>query len=215
MSPAYAKQIASAYLPSRRHYYYSRSKLSSDPLYDGVCAALTQSFVPVLDLGCGIGMLAHCLRIRQMNMPYLGVDNDVGKVQLARRSALALTDVKFDVADLATAVPEHRGSVAILDLLQFLPVDAQLPFLHRACECVGEGGRLVIRTGLTDATWRSKVTRAVDVFSRVIRWMNVGPQRYPDRDHMNQVFVSQGLTATYQPLWGRTPFNNWLITAVR
>jgi trans-aconitate methyltransferase len=210
-----ARQIASTYLPSRRHYYYTRSKLTSDPLYDGVCAALTQSPAPVLDLGCGIGMLAHCLRAWELNMPYLGVDNDVGKVRLAERAACDLNDVRFEIDDLSNVVPNHRGSVAILDVIQFLPLAGQLPFLDRACECVAQNGLLVIRTGMTDAGWRSKVTLAADVFARTIQWMNTGPKGYPNREDMDRVFAAHGLVPNYQPLWGNTPFNNWLITAAR
>lgn len=215
MDASLARQIATAYLPSRAHYYYSRSKLSTDPLYDAVCAALIDSEAPILDLGCGIGMLAHCLRARRLNMPYFGVDNDIGKIQRAQRAAELLNDVKFDVADLANAMPAHRGSVTILDLMQFLPLQAQQPFLHRACECIGEGGYLVIRTGLTDNSWRSKMTVGVDVFSRAIHWMNTGPKGYPSREVMDRVFAAHGLIPKYEPLWGNTPFNNWLITAKR
>jgi trans-aconitate methyltransferase len=215
MDATLARQIASAYLPSRSHYYYTRSKLTADPLYDGVCAVLAESHAPVLDLGCGIGMLAHCLRAKHLTMPYLGVDNDIGKVQLARRAAGVLNEVSFEVGDLASAVPTHRGSVAILDVMQYLPRHTQQSFLHRACECIGEGAYLVIRTGMTDNSWRSKMTLAADVLGRAIRWMNTGPKGYPDRESMDRIFAAHGLASKYQPLWGNTPFNNWLITAVR
>jgi hypothetical protein len=158
-------------------------------------------------------MLAHCLRARQLTMPYLGVDNDIGKVQLARRAAGVLNDVRFEVGDFADAFPAHRGSVAILDVMQFLPLHAQQPFLHRACECIGEGACLVIRTGMTDSSWRSRMTLTADVFARAIRWMNTGPKGYPSREDMDQIFAAHGLVPKYQPLWGNTPFNNWLITA--
>jgi trans-aconitate methyltransferase len=215
MDAALAHQIASAYLPSRWHYYYSRSKLTVDPLYDGVCGALAESKAPVLDLGCGIGLLAHCLRARQLNLPYLGVDNDIGKVQLARHAAAVLNDVSFEVANLANTIPAHRGSVSMLDVMQYLPPPVQQSLLHRACECIAEGAYLIIRTGITDNSWRSKVTLAADVFARAIRWMNTGPKGYPGREDMDRIFAAHGLIAKYQPFWGNTPFNNWLVTATR
>jgi len=54
-----ALRIARAFLPARwygnrYHYYYTRAKLRSDPLYPGVIDALRATTRPVLDLGCGI-----------------------------------------------------------------------------------------------------------------------------------------------------------------
>jgi trans-aconitate methyltransferase len=210
-----ARQIANSYLPSRWHYHYSRSKLTTDPLYDGVCTALTGTLAPVLDLGCGIGLLAHCLRARQLTMPYLGVDNDIGKVQIARRAAGVLHNIRFEATNLAREFPAHRGSVVILDVIQYLVPQAQQQFLQRACECIDEGALLVIRTGMADHSWRSRMTVAADMLARAIRWMNTGPKGYPSREGMDRVFAAQGLVPHYQPLWGNTPFNNWLVTAAR
>ncbi len=215
MDALLARQIAGTYLPSRWHYYYSRSKLTSDPLYDGVCAALAGTSAPVLDLGCGIGLLAHCLRARHLTMPYLGVDNDSGKVQLARRAASLLCDVSFSVTNLASQLPSHRGSVVILDVLQYLPPEAQYQLLQRVCAGVGDDACLVIRTGMADSSWRSRVTVAVDMLGHAVRWMNSSPKEYPSRDNLNRMFAAHGLVPHYRPLWGNTPFNNWLITATR
>src|SRR5690606_26431095 len=57
-----ATVIAKAFLPPHRvlnrwDYHYIRSKLSTDPLYPGVLRALRGSHAPVLDLGCGLGLL--------------------------------------------------------------------------------------------------------------------------------------------------------------
>src|SRR5690606_8912123 len=81
LDAATAKGIARAFLPQRtlgnRHdYYYTLAKLRTDPLYPGVLAALRGSRAPLLDLGCGLGLLAHALRGDGQAMPYLGVDID-------------------------------------------------------------------------------------------------------------------------------------------
>ncbi|HBK47306.1 MAG TPA: SAM-dependent methyltransferase, partial [Xanthomonadaceae bacterium] len=62
MNAAQARAIARAFLPERRlgnryDYYYARSKLRTDPLYPGALAALRGTGAPVLDLGCGLGLL--------------------------------------------------------------------------------------------------------------------------------------------------------------
>lgn len=215
-----ATAIAQAFLPpsrfgNRYNYYYVRSKLASDPLYDGICAMLQHSRAPLLDLGCGLGLLAHALRQKGIALPYRGVDNDAGKIASARQAAgrRALDAVEFAHIDLATQLPDHCGSVALLDVLQFLPPVAQSRLLDAAIGMLAPGAVLLLRTGLDDGSWRARTTRAVDRFSRWTRWMNAGPRRYPDPDDLRARFAAAGLSAEFSPLFGRTPFNNWRIVA--
>ncbi len=196
-------------------YHYTLSKLRSDPLYPGVCAALRGSKQPLLDMGCGLGLLAHALRADGIPLAYRGVDNDADKIAAALRAAerQALVDVSFEAMDLANGLPAHKGSVAILDVLQFLEPDDQQRTLDAAMAMLVPGARLVIRTGLDDGSRRARVTRAVDVFSRVIGWMNAGPRSYPDPDALRRRFDAAGLRSSFTPLYGNTPFNNWLVVA--
>ena len=217
-----ALRIARAFLPerwygSRYHYYYTRAKLRSDPLYPGVIDALRGTTQPLLDLGCGIGLLAHAMRAGGLALPYRGVDNDAPKIAQAKRAALqaGLQDVAFDVVDLAAGMPSHRGSVAILDVLQFVPPDAQDAILDAAIARIAPGGVLVVRTGLDDGSVRAKTTRRIDAFSRVVGWMNAGPTRYPEADALRAKFEAAGFDARFDPLHGNTPFNNWRIVATR
>jgi len=217
---AQAHAIAQAYRPQRLRegywdYCYTRTKLGSDPLYPGVCATLRGTSAPVLDLGCGLGLLAHALRAQDLALPYRGVDNDAGKIARARRAATRgqLSDVGFDTVDLAREQPEHHGSVVLLDVLQFISPQAQARTLEAAIAMLVPGAKLVIRTGLADGSRRARVTRAVDVFSRTLGWMNAGPSRYPDADELRARFEAAGLQVEFMPLYGRTPFNNWRIVA--
>ncbi|WP_213437698.1 MULTISPECIES: class I SAM-dependent methyltransferase [Lysobacteraceae] len=222
MPPADALRIARAFLPprwygNRYHYYYSRAKLRSDPLYPGVVEALRGSRAAVLDLGCGIGLLAHALRAAGVEVAYRGVDNDAPKIAQARQAAAraGLRDVAFEVIDLADAMPAHSGSVTVLDVLQFVPPEAQDAILDAAIARIADDGILVIRTGLDDGSTRARTTRRIDAFSRVMGWMNTGPKRYPDADALRARFEAAGLRSTFTPLYGNTPFNNWRIVAAR
>lgn len=221
------RAIAEAFLPDRpwqgyRDYFYTRAKLGSDPLYPGVCEALRGTTAPLLDLGCGLGLLAHALRAQGIALEYRGVDNDAGKIARARRAAARaeLAGAAFATVDLARAPPDrmtpaHRGSVALLDVLQFIPPDAQSRALDAAIAMLVPGAKLVIRTGLADGSGRARVTRAVDVLSRVLGWMNAGPSRYPDADDLRARFAAAGLRSEFTPLYGDTPFNNWRVVAVK
>jgi len=217
-----ATAIAQAFLPERRFgnrtpYYYVRSKLAADPLYGGIVAVLRDSHAPLLDLGCGLGLLAHTLRRAGVELLYRGVDNDTHKIERARiaaqRAGLAAT--QFDTMDLSTMLPEHAGSVALLDVLQFLAPAAQERLLDAAIGMLTPGASLVLRCGLEDGSWRAQVTRRVDEFSRWVRWMNAAPTRYPARGALERRFTEAGLQTTFSPLFGRTPFNNWRIVATK
>ena len=217
---ATATRIARAYLPrhplgNRWDYYYTRAKLGSDPLYPGVLQALRGSEAPVLDLGCGLGLLAHALRLDGQTMSYRGVDNDGAKIARARKVAdkNGLADAEFELVDLADGPPAHRGSVAILDVLQYLSADDQRRLIASTVEMLIPGARLIIRTALGDDSRRGRASRATDRLANLIGWMKFRPKCYPDADMLRAQLDTAGLATTFSPLYGKTPFNNWLIVA--
>lgn len=217
LMPLSKRVIASSYLPSRYRYWYSLSKLAMDPLYDSVPLAFADDRAPILDLGCGIGLLLHCLRASGSHSQYVGVDTDAEKIEAARAASKrgGHSDAAFDVCDLSVVFPKHEGSVALLDVLQYLPPPAQEPLISRAAQCVSRGGRLVIRTGLADSSWRSTLTRATDRFGHWVGWMKTSFKAQPSAAELSAVLRRHGLQADFKPLWGRTPFNNWLVIARR
>src|SRR3546814_20317037 len=80
-----------------------------------------------MDLGCGLGLLAHALRQDGQAMPYYGVDNDADKIGRATAAAgrTGLAPARFAVVDLPHHTPRHEGSVPLLHLLQSLRTSAQ------------------------------------------------------------------------------------------
>lgn len=215
--PLPKRHIAASFLPDRYRYWYSLSKLAMDPLYEAVPGAFADESEPVLDLGCGIGLLLHCLRAGGRQLAYVGVDTDAVKIDAARAASHrgGHSNASFQVCDLNVEFPSHQGSVALLDVLQYLPRQAQGTLLSRAAQCVSKDGRLVIRTGLADGTWRSAMTRATDRFGHFVGWMKTSFKAQPSAQELKQVLQLHGLHAQFKPLWGRTPFNNWLVVARR
>jgi 2-polyprenyl-3-methyl-5-hydroxy-6-metoxy-1,4-benzoquinol methylase len=215
-----ALAIARAFLPAhplgnRWDYYYSRAKLGSDPLYPGVLQALRGSHAPVLDLGCGLGLLVHALRLDGQTMAYRGVDNDAAKIGRARKVAgkVELTRARFDLVDLAQGPPPHRGSVTILDVLQYLDAPTQRGLIDTAAAMLEPGARLVIRTALADGSGRGRVGLISDRLAKMIGWMQSAPRCYPQAQALREQLQGHGLSTTLTPLYGNTPFNNWLIVA--
>lgn len=215
-----ARRIARAFLPAsklgnRYDYYYVQAKLRTDPLYPGVLAALRGSDAPLLDLGCGLGLLAHALHADGRRLAYHGVDIDANKVARARKIAArtGLHDARFEVADLARDHPDHAGSVAILDVLQYLDAEGQRTLLDDAIAMLSPGARLVIRSGLGDDSRRGRTTRITDAIAHFAGWMQAMPKCYPTGEGLQAQLGSAGLRTTFSPLYGDTPFNNWLIVA--
>lgn len=215
-----ATRIARAYLPphplgNRWDYYYTRAKLGSDPLYPGVLNALRGSQAPVLDLGCGLGLLAHALRMDGQTVGYYGVDNDAAKIARAQNVAdkNGLADTRFEVVDLANGPPAHHGSVAILDVLQYLSAEDQQALIATTIDMLTPGARLVIRTALGDDSRRGRTSRYTDRLANWVGWMQFRPKCYPDADAMRAQLAAAGLHSSFEPLYGNTPFNNWLIVA--
>lgn len=218
----HATRIARAFLPERWYgnrydYYYTQAKLRTDPLYPGALAALRGCDAPLLDLGCGLGLFAHALRNDGQTMPYLGVDIDAAKIARARviASRAGLGQTRFDVLDLGHGLPEHAGSVAILDVLQYLSHQRQHELLQRVTAMLTPGARLVIRTGLGDDSSRGRTTRITDRLAHTFGWMQEVPKQYPTRAGLLAQLESAGLAASFAPLYGNTPFNNWLVVAQR
>lgn len=217
-----ARSIARAFLPkhvlgNRYDYYYTLTKLRTDPLYPGVLQALRPTTAPVLDLGCGLGLLAHALRADGQALPFYGVDIDAAKIRRGREVAArtGLADVRFDVLDLGAGMPDHRGSVAILDVLQYLTPDRQRELLDTVIAMLTPGARLVIRSGLADDSSRSRTTRITDRLANIAGWMQERAKCYPTADGLRTQLEGAGLRTTLRPLYGDTPFNNWLIVGER
>ena len=217
---AAAARIANAFRPPRAFgnrwdYYYTREKLASDPLYPAVLDAMRGCDAPLLDIGCGLGLLAHVLRADGRVCAYRGVDIDADKIERARRAAsiAALPDTTFETIDLTRSLPGYTGSVAILDVLQYLPADAQQHLLDASIAMLAPGARLVIRAALDDAGGRSRATRITDWIGHLSGWMQSRPRHYPQADALRETFDRAGLRAEFTTLPGRMPLNHWLIIA--
>ncbi len=195
---------------------YTASKLRTDPLYQALAATLADSPMPLLDLGCGLGLSAFFLRSRGIEVPIHGLDYDERKIDGARLAAKrgGFRDLSFSAHDARRGLPSHRGNVSILDILQFFTPDEQETLLHQAAERVAPGGLLVIRSGLKDDSMRFRITVAGDLLAKATLWMKAAPTHYPTAADFERLLAPFG-SVEISPLWGGTPFNNHLIVLRR
>lgn len=208
-------RIAKAF-DSRWQRHYVASKLRTDPVYQAIAGQLAASPLPVLDIGCGLGLLAFYLRAHGQNPPFLGVDFDAPKISAAKIAAtkLGAEHTEFRSTDVQTGLPPHSGNVCILDVLQYLTPVGQDELLTEAARRVPAGGVLAIRSGLRDESTRFKITVAGDLFAKATFWMKSAPKHYPGAADFERILSPYG-TVEIRPLWGRTPFNNHLVVLRR
>jgi 2-polyprenyl-3-methyl-5-hydroxy-6-metoxy-1,4-benzoquinol methylase len=195
--------------------HYTGAKLRTDPVYGAVEDLLRSTTLRILDIGCGLGLLAQWLRKSGIQAPISGFDYDPRKIASAKTMAKDLAGVHFSSGDARTELPEHHGHVVILDILQFFTLTEQGHLLAAAAQRVAPGAKLIIRNGLQGDSWRYRVTVACDWIAKLSFWMKAAPVVYPSAVQLRSALEAQGLVVTITPLWGRTPFYNHLIVASR
>ncbi len=208
----FPKRIASKFC-GHYHYYYSLAKLRSDPLYESVSQILQSAKGGILDVGCGLGLLGHYLRMKGVLNPYFGFDYDEEKISAAIEAARNEPDMHFQIGDAREQAPrDFQGNVTLLDMLQFMSDEGRAMFLTQVAQWIAPGGVLIIRNCIDDGSWRFGVTELCDRFSSLAEWMKDEPQSYPTFSGLNEILEPLGLECEVQSLWGKTPFSNYLIT---
>lgn len=195
---------------------YARGKLGGDPAYAAVAGLLaTAPAWPLLDIGCGVGLLGQYLHACGRLHGYLGIDLDRRRIAAGQAAGAALIPPLQLRPGEASQLPAFHGHVAMLDMLHYLPAAAQATLLHEAGRRLAPGGLLIVRNVLRQANWRFHVTRLEEGFLRLTRQMQASVRHYPSAGEVKQPLQALGLAVTMRPLYGRTPFNSHLFVAQR
>lgn len=216
-SPAQIAQHISSLCSGQWDKRYTRSKLTTDPLYEGVYNELKHRHNKLLDIGCGIGLLALYLRERDWNTPVIGFDYDSRKIDtgLLLLERGNYKEISLSQGDARVDLPPHSGDVTILDILQFFESDEQEKLLSVAAQKVAHDGKMIIRSGLKESNCRFFVTWLGDMLAKCTFWMKAAPKHYPTAHFFQQTLEQLGFSVSIRPFWGNTPFNNYLIVATR
>ena len=153
---------------------YVRGKLRDDPVFPAAFDLLKGSLLPVLDLGCGMGLLQFYLRERGYQAPLVGVDFDARKIRRADRvGQRAYRELTFTTGD-ASAADDFSGHVVMLDMLHYLDAARQAALLERVAGQIAPGGYCLVRDTLRDGSWRFRATAFGEFFIRAITWQKTG-----------------------------------------
>jgi SAM-dependent methyltransferase len=190
---------------------YVASKLRTDPVYLAVYELMRASAEPVLDIGCGVGLLAFYLRERGFQNPIIGLDRDLRKIREANRVAGAgYEELVFRDQDVEEPSLPFSGNIAVLDLLHYLPPAHQKKLLGRLAGCVAGGAVLVLRDCPRNQGTRFWLTYLTEKFAQIISWNVTAPLYFPSRESIYENFSAEKFNGHDTPLWGATPFNNHL-----
>lgn len=203
-------------LPSRGLRGYASGKLRIDPVYAEVARIIaTAAPLALLDIGCGMGLLGAYLREHGWRGDYLGIDNDPRKIAAGRVAVAGTTPpLRLEAGD-DRALPAFGGHVAMLDVLHYLSAARQRALLAAAATRVAPDGLLLIRNVLRDGSWRYHATVFEEHLLRLSRWMRTGAAYFPSLDEIREPLQAAGLQVEHRPLWGRTPFNSYIVIARR
>lgn len=201
--------------PTRWLQGYSRGKLRSDPVYRAAVELLEHSQLPILDIGCGMGLFAFYLRELGINTPYLGVDMDERKIESGRKAAAgSYSHIEFRVQDGGAPV-DFCGNVVIFDVLHYLSAHDQRALLQKLTQHIPAGGLCIIRTTPRDSSWRFKLTVLEEKLLHAFSWMKAPTLCFPTIDSVRSTLTEVGFDTETKPLWGNTPFNSYLFVARR
>jgi len=197
-----------------------------DPVFGHLVAAgLIAPGARVLDIGCGQGLLASLVRAaghagRAGPWPsewaaaptgarVIGIELMARDVARAR-DALG-DDAEFVCADMRSAAFPAADAVVILDVLHYVPIDAQDAILARVRAALGSGGRLVLRVG--DAASRRRFTSSqwVDRLVTHVRGHSERPRHGRTLVEWQARLGELGFTVASRPMHAGTPFANILL----
>jgi SAM-dependent methyltransferase len=153
---------------------FARGKLAGDPAYRAILErGLLQGKQRVLDLGCGLGLLAAVLRAAERcsqqghwpagwaaaprGLSIRGIELRSRTVERARRAlggAAEIVQGDIRVAELGSA-----DAVVILDVLHYIEAGAHRALLARVHRTLTPGGLLLLRVGDADAGLRFRLGR--------------------------------------------------------
>lgn len=210
-----ALRAAERFRRSRFLQGYCKGKATWDPAYPAVAELLRNSPHPLLDIGCGVGLLAAYLRESGCAQRILGIEPDAAKVQIATEQvASGYPGLEFQIGDART-LPGFSGDIVMLDVLHYMPADVQRSVVEQIAARICPGGRALIRTTFRDSSWRYYATLLEEGFVRVSGWIRCGVCHFPTRDEVTAPFHGPEWKVAVSPMWGRTPFNSHMLEIVR
>ena len=209
-------------------YHFARGKLSRDPVF---AFFLQQGLIgqnaEVLDIGCGQGLMASLLTVAantthwpqgwpvaQTLKGYFGIDVMPADIARATEALGHLSPrIRFALGDMCECEFPPCDVVVILDVLHYVPIDAQNAVIDRALAALRPRGRLLLRVGDERGGPGFVVSQWVDRIVTRIRGHRVTPTFCRPLADWIELLQHKGLSVDASPMHKGTPFANILLRA--
>jgi SAM-dependent methyltransferase len=209
-------------------YHFARGKLRADPVYRAILElGLLLGRARILDLGCGQGLLSAWLRAAERcydggSWPRAwppaprasstrGIELMARDVRRARSALGPASDVSQ--ADIREAAFGAVDAVVILDVLHYMPPQAQLEVLQRVRAALPVRGLLLLRVGDAGAGLRFRYGQCSDGLVMLLRGHALVTQHCRSVAQWRGVLRDCGFDSEAKPMSEGTPFANVLLIA--
>jgi SAM-dependent methyltransferase len=209
-------------------YEFARGKLAGDPAYRAILErGLLQGRRQLLDLGCGLGLLAALLRAAERcsqdgrwpsgwpapprGMSIRGIELMPRTVERARRALGAAAEIVQ--GDIRVAAFGAADAVVILDVLHYIEAGAHRALLHRVHHALPPAGLLLVRIGDAAGGLRFRVGQCWDqavMFGRGRGWMRLHCRSLGE---WRALLLECGFDSQVISMSEGTPFANVLLCA--
>lgn len=193
---------------------WARGKMRADPIFRALLDRGLAEARSVTDLGCGRGYLLTLLletRGGSESARLAGVELAPRAVEVARRACG--DGARIEEADLAEASPAPADAVALIDVLHYLPLEAQDRLLEIVARSLPPAGRLYVREADAGRGAAFQAVRLTERLRALGRGEGFRPFRYRRAADLSRRLESLGLAVSVHPMGAGTPFANVLLEA--
>lgn len=147
--------------------WYCRVKTALENYYEQFHELLprTGSFY---DLGCGYGFMTYMLHWAAPERKFIGVDYDDDKIETAQNNFMKDEHINFMQGDVTRLSLQPADGIIISDVLHYLLPEQQEALLENCLGVLNDGGKIIIRDGISELTDRIKGTKLTEIFSTKI-----------------------------------------------
>jgi SAM-dependent methyltransferase len=209
-------------------YGFARGKLAGDPAYRAILErGLLQGRRQVLDLGCGLGLLAAVLRAAERcgqdgrwpaswpaaprGLSIRGIELKPRTVERARRALAGAAEILQ--GDIRVAEFGAADAVVILDVLHYIEADAHRGLLERVHDALPPAGLLLLRVGDAGGGLRFRIGQWWDQAVMLARGHGLIRLHCRSLDEWRSLLLECGFDSQVISMSEGTPFANVLLCA--